>query len=97
MEWKISTTITIAGLAAGLLLNLTIGVWYTSMLFYRVGLIETRLSQSDVRESDTQKIVSAAIVTETKLSVQLDNLKELLDRLLARQEDAEYKKRDGGK
>lgn len=87
MEWsKLVPVITIISLAVGLMLNITFGVWYTSELFYRVSVAETKLLQIESRQVEDQKIMENAIVAEVKISGQIDALKDLLDRMLRREE-----------
>lgn len=89
---KAASPITVVSLIAGLFLNVTLGVWYASELVYRVSVAETRLIQLEIRQSEDQKVISGAIVVETKISTQIDNLKDLIDRLLKREDDQERDK-----
>lgn len=87
MEWsKLVPVITVISLAIGLMLNITFGVWYTSELFYRVTVGEAKIQQIETRQREDQKIVEVAINTEIKISGQIDALKDLLDRMLRRDE-----------
>ena len=89
---KTVSVITIISFGVGLLLNMTFGVWYMSELFYRVSVAEAKILQSEMVMSEDQKILSASIVTEAKISTQIDGLKDLLDRMLRREEDNAWQK-----
>lgn len=79
----------VMGAVIGLLISVATWVWYTSELFYRVEQTERKIIQVDTRISEDQKIISATLVAEAKISDQIDNLNELINRLIAQEDNRE--------
>lgn len=86
---KIVSPATVISLTVGLFLTATGGVWYASEFVSRVSITEARLAQLEIRLNEDQKVISGAIIVETKISTQIDALKDLIDRLLTREDEHE--------
>lgn len=86
---KVGAGAAVTGVAVGVGLNLIFLVWSTSQLYYRVDAGEEKLVKVETKLDENQKVVSLAVIAETKISTQIEDLKSLIDRLIAREDDRE--------
>lgn len=86
---RVGSMTTVVGFGAGLLMSVITWVWYTSELFYRVDVTEHRIIQIDTKVNEDQKIISSTLVAEAKISDQIENLRELINRLIAQEDNRE--------
>lgn len=85
---KIVPYLTAIVLGVGLALQFTSAVWIISGLFSRVNASEISIERLSARQDIAEKIINVVSNDAARTSAKIDGIKESLDRLLDRKNDA---------
>jgi len=79
---RVSLYVTIAGLVGALIINIALGAWNLSELFYRVGAMELKQTSMVVQEEENRISNEKTLIEIGKVGAQIDGVSRLLDRVL---------------